>query len=92
MSHEGMADCPMQRHEQPACPKHGAGHGSHQCDCPTLDCTTTDTRFMAVFGSVAILPSPAAVFVPLPSGQAVRPVAVESDRFAPVPPSPPPRV
>jgi hypothetical protein len=88
--HAGMANCPL--HETaPACPVHAEKHGSHDCDCPTIGCSDTDAGFMALFGTVGILPLPTHMPVPLDAGDASRRVAASAASLAYVPPAPPPR-
>jgi len=87
--HAGMAECPL--HDKPACPLHAENHGKHDCDCPTIGCSQTDTGFTAFFGTVGLLP--AVMDMPLPVGvddaaPAISPSAIS---LAPVPLSPPPR-
>jgi hypothetical protein len=89
--HEGMVDCPLQRNTTPVCPKHSGEHGAHECDCPTLGCSQTDTGFMALFGAIGILVSAPDVAAPLNSGDASPILTLSAIRLAPHPPSPPPR-
>ncbi|RPI56997.1 MAG: hypothetical protein EHM55_03430 [Acidobacteria bacterium] len=89
--HEGMVDCPMQRSTRPACPKHSDKHGTHECDCPTLGCSQTDTGFMAFFGVVGVLVRAADVPSLLENGDAVPVMTPSAIRLAPHPLSPPPR-
>ncbi len=89
--HEGMVDCPLQRSSTPVCPKHSDKHGSHDCDCPTLGCSQTDTSFMALFGAIGILASVADILSPLEAGEAAPAATSSTLRLAPHPLSPPPR-
>ena len=87
--HAGMAECPL--HDKPACPLHAENHGKHDCDCPTIGCSQTDTGFTAFFGTVGVLS--AVMDMPLPAGAddaapAISPSAIS---LAPIPLSPPPR-
>ncbi len=87
--HAGMPDCPL--HDKPACPLHAENHGKHDCDCPTIGCSQTDTAFTMFFGTVGVLPD--VMDMPLPAGAddaapAISPSAIS---LAPVPLSPPPR-
>ena len=87
--HEGMADCPMQK-SQPVCPMHG-NTGSHECDCPSMGCSQTDTAFMALFGAVGILTPAASTSIPFDAGDAAPVMSASSNRLAAVPLAPPPR-
>lgn len=88
--HAGMADCPL--HENaPVCPVHAEKHGSHDCDCPTIGCSQTDAGFMALFGSIGILPPPSHMPVPLDAGDASPRAAASTNPLATVPLAPPPR-
>ena len=88
--HAGMANCPL--HETaPACPVHAEKHGSHDCDCPSIGCSDTDAGFMALFGTIGILPPPTHLPVPLDAGDASRRVAASANSLAYVPLAPPPR-
>jgi hypothetical protein len=88
--HAGMANCPL--HESvPVCPVHAEKHGSHDCDCPTIGCAQTDAGFMALFGSIGILPPPSHMPVPLDAGDALPRAAASTNPRAPVPLAPPPR-
>ena len=88
--HAGMENCPL--HESvPACPLHAEKHGTHECDCPTIGCSQTDTGFMALFGAAGILPASTVTAASVEAGDAA-PVAALSDVFIAFPPlSPPPR-
>jgi hypothetical protein len=87
--HAGMADCPL--HDKPVCPLHAENHGKHDCDCPTIRCSQTDTGFAAFFGAVGVLP--AVMDMPLPAGadDAAPVISPSAISLAPVPLSPPPR-
>lgn len=87
--HAGMENCPL--HSAPLCPVHEEKHGTHECDCPTIGCSQPDAEFMALFGTIGILPAAADVTVPLDAGDASPDVASFADLLAPVPLSPPPR-
>src|SRR5687767_12721798 len=87
--HAGMENCPL--HSQPTCPLHGDKHGTHDCDCPTIGCSQTDTGFMALFGSVGILPAISDVTTPLRCGEAAPTISLSADLIASVPLAPPPR-
>ncbi len=88
--HAGMANCPL--HESaPACPVHAEKHGSHDCDCPTIGCADTNAGFMALFGTIGILPPPTHMPVPLDAGDASPRVAASTNPLAYVPLAPPPR-
>ncbi len=90
--HDMMAECPM--HERAAtasCPLHQAKNGTHECDCPTLGCSQTDNGFMAVFGPIGVLPSPALVTGLDPAGRTPALANESVIALAPVPLSPPPR-
>jgi hypothetical protein len=88
--HAGMANCPL--HESaPACPIHAEKHGSHDCDCPTIGCADTNAGFMALFGTIGILPPPSHMPVPLDAGGASPRVAASTTSLAYVPLAPPPR-
>ena len=87
--HAAMEECPL--HDKPTCPLHAENHGKHDCDCPTIGCSQTDTGFTAFFGTVGVLPD--VMDMPLPAGgddaaPAISPSAIS---LAPVPLSPPPR-
>ena len=88
--HAGMANCPLHR-SVPACSVHAEKHGTHDCDCPTIGCSQTDTGFMALFGAVGILPVADSLPVPLETGELSPRAVPSSNRLAPVPLSPPPR-
>ena len=88
--HAAMKDCPLHR-SAPVCPLHGEKHGTHDCDCPTIGCSQTDTDFMAVFGAVGILPVAADMPAPLDSGDAPSRVSLPAIHPIPAPLSPPPR-
>jgi hypothetical protein len=88
--HEGMADCPMLKKE-PACPLHAKKHGTHDCDCPTLGCSQTDTGFMALFGAVGILSVDASFNVPLVASNAAPVMSAAPNHLSAVPLAPPPR-
>jgi hypothetical protein len=88
--HDGMVDCPMQEKE-PACPLHAEKHGTHDCDCPSLRCSQTDTSFMAIFGTVGILPTPMSIDVQLVASDASPVRSASLHQLAAVPLSPPPR-
>jgi hypothetical protein len=88
--HAGMVDCPL--HESaPACPVHAEKHGTHECDCPTIGCSQSDAGFMALFGTIGILPVPTDMPLPLDAGDASPRVAASANRLAAIPLSPPPR-
>ena len=88
--HEGMVDCPMKRQE-PVCPLHSDQHGTHDCDCPTLECSQTGTGFAALFGVVGILPAMVSINAPDAVGDATPIMSASATRLAPVPIAPPPR-
>ena len=78
-------------HAGEASKHHAENHGKHDCDCPTIGCSQTDTGFTAFFGTVGVLP--AVMDMPLPVGAddaapAISPSAIS---LAPIPLSPPPR-
>jgi len=85
-----MKDCPLHR-SAPVCPLHGEKHGTHDCDCPTIGCSQSDTGFTAVFGAVGILPAAADMPVPLDSGDAPSRISLTASHLEPGPLSPPPR-
>lgn len=87
--HAGMEECPL--HDKPACPLHAENHGKHDCDCPTIGCSQTDTGFTAFFGTVGVLPD--VMDMPLPGGadEAAPAISPSAISLAPVPLSPPPR-
>ena len=88
--HAGMDECPLHQ-SAPACPLHAEKHGTHECDCPTIGCSQTDAGFMALFGAVGILPTAAAIAVPVDAGDAALAADASAIRLAPVPLLPPPR-
>jgi len=88
--HAGMPNCPLHQ-GVPACPIHAEKHGTHECDCPTIGCSQTDAGFMALFGTIAILPSPSFLPVPLDAGRASARVTTPADLLPRLPLSPPPR-
>lgn len=88
--HAGMANCPLHK-SVPACPVHADKHGTHECDCPTIGCSQIDAGFMALFGTVGILPAPGHMPVPLDAGGASIRVITSAHPLAPAPVSPPPR-
>ena len=88
--HAGMEDCPLHS-SAPACPRHGEQHGTHDCDCPTIGCSQTDAGFMALFGSVGILPAAPRMPVPLEAGDASPRASISAVILASAPLSPPPR-
>lgn len=89
--HAGMENCPL--HESvPACPLHAEKHGTHECDCPTIGCSPTDTGFMALFGATGILPASTAMAVLADAGDAEFVAPQSAIRLAPAPLSPPPRI
>ncbi len=87
--HAGMPDCPL--HDKPVCPLHAENHGKHDCDCPTIGCSQTDTAFTMFFGTVGVLPD--VMDMPLPAGadDAAAAISPSAISLAPVPLSPPPR-
>jgi hypothetical protein len=87
--HAGMEDCPL--HEKPACPLHAENHGKHDCDCPTIGCSQTDTGFTAFFGAVGVLPAATDMSMPVGVDDAASQVSPSASSLAPVPLSPPPR-
>lgn len=88
--HAGMPDCPL--HESaPACPIHAEKHGTHECDCPTIGCSQTDTGIVALFGAIGVLSPIADLPVPLDAGDASLVVAESVNSLAPIPLAPPPR-
>jgi len=89
-AHDGMVDCPMQKQE-PACPLHAEKHGTHDCDCPSLGCSQTDTAFTALLGAVGVLSPDASFNVPRPAGDAAPLMVASENHLAPVPFAPPPR-
>jgi hypothetical protein len=88
--HAGMENCPLHA-SAPSCSRHGAEHGTHACDCPTIGCSQTDAGFMALFGAVGVLPDASDMPVPIDAGDAALVAAPTAIRLAPVPLSPPPR-
>ena len=88
--HAGMEECPLHQ-SAPACPLHAEKHGTHECDCPTIGCSQSDAGFMALFGTVGILPDSADIAVPIDAGAAALIAAPSAIRLAPVPALPPPR-
>jgi len=88
--HAGMPDCPL--HERaPVCPIHAEKHGTHECDCPTIGCASTDTGITALFGAIGVLSSAPDVPLPVASGRLTLIAAVSVDPLAPAPLPPPPR-
>ncbi len=89
LEHAGMENCPL--HSKPVCPLHAEKHGTHDCDCPTIGCSQTDTAFTALFGAVGVVPDATVMPVPLETGDAAHPGGSTPDLNAPIPLSPPPR-
>jgi hypothetical protein len=87
--HAGMPDCPL--HAKPACPLHAENHGSHDCDCPTIGCSKTDTVFTAFFGTVGVLPAMTETTLPAAASAAAPVISPSASSLAPVPLAPPPR-
>jgi hypothetical protein len=88
--HAGMPDCPL-HDNAPACPLHAEKHGTHQCDCPTIDCAETDTGLMTLFGAVGILAAASEMLVSNDAGDARSMITESFDTLALAPLSPPPR-
>jgi hypothetical protein len=82
----------MQHQSEPACPLHADRHGGHECDCPTLDCSKVDSGFLALFGTVGILPAVDEAFVPVDITGKTPAAIVFANSLAIVPPAPPPRI
>jgi len=89
MEHAGMENCPL--HSKPVCPLHGDNHGTHECDCPTIGCSQTGADFLALFGTVGILPAAGDMSLPLVAGEVAPVNSSSANRLAHVPLSPPPR-
>ena len=88
--HASMENCPL--HESvPACPLHAEKHGTHECDCPTIGCSQTDTGFMALFGAAGIFPASTVTVVSVEAGDAALVAALSAVFIAFPPLSPPPR-
>jgi hypothetical protein len=88
--HAGMANCPLHANV-PACPVHAEKHGTHDCDCPTIGCAQTDAGFMALFGTVGILPVVDDMPIPLDAGGASPQIVASANLLPRLPLSPPPR-
>jgi hypothetical protein len=88
--HAGISDCPL-HDNAPACPLHAEKHGTHQCDCPTIDCAETDTGLMTLLGAVGILGAASDMLVSIDAGDARNMITESADTLAPAPLSPPPR-
>lgn len=89
-AHADMPDCPL--HESaPACPLHAEKHGTHECDCPTIGCSETDTGLIALFGLVGILADRGKLPTPVDVGDALARVAESVNPLATAPLGPPPR-
>ena len=87
--HAGMADCPL--HDKPVCPLHAGNHGKHDCDCPTIGCSQTDTGFTALFGAAGVLPVVMNMALPDGIADTIPAISPGALALAPVPLSPPPR-
>jgi hypothetical protein len=88
--HAGTPDCPL-HDNAPACPIHAEKHGTHECDCPTIGCSQTDTGLIALFGAVGILSPAPDMRVQLQSSSAILGGAESVNPLAPAPLAPPPR-
>lgn len=90
-SHEGMADCPMEKSE-PSCPRHPDRHGTPECDCPTVGCAQTDAGFLALFGAVGVLTAAGKLDISLRASVPATLTSATPIRLAAVPLAPPPRL
>src|SRR5262245_3568171 len=88
--HAGMPDCPPHQ-SAPARPIHAEKHGTHDCDCPTIGCSQTDTGIIALFGAIGVLSPIGELPVLLDAGDATPRIAESVNPFALAPLSPPPR-
>jgi hypothetical protein len=88
--HAGMPDCPL--HESaPACPLHAEKHGTHECDCPTIGCSQTDTGLIALLGVVGILADASDLPTSVDAGEASTIFGESLTPLATPPLAPPPR-
>jgi hypothetical protein len=89
--HAGMENCPMKHQSEPACPLHAEKHGTRDCDCPTIGCSPVDVGFMALFGTIGVLPAASDIRVPFDSTDLVAVSSPSTVNLSPAPLSPPPR-
>jgi hypothetical protein len=86
-----IANCPMHHAAGETCPMHEKSAADRDARGPRLGCSQTDDSFLALYGSIGVLP--AAIDTPTLDrvGSAVALTSPSSNSLAPVPVAPPPR-